>query len=39
MEEKETGVIITTIKLKIQFADVDRPFAGARTLRGTISAG
>jgi len=39
MEEKETGVIITTMKLKIQFAEVDRPLAGALILSGTISAG
>ncbi len=39
MEEKDTGVIITTMKLKAQFADVLRPLAGARMRRGTISAG
>jgi hypothetical protein len=39
MEENATGVIITTMKLKIQLALVERPFEGARTLRGTISAG
>ena len=39
MEEKETGVIMTTMKLKAQFADVLRAFAGARIRRGTISAG
>jgi hypothetical protein len=39
MEENATGVTITTMKLKIQLALVERPFEGARTLRGTISAG
>lgn len=39
MDEKETGVIITTMKLNAQFADVERPFAGARIFKGTISAG
>jgi hypothetical protein len=39
IDEKETGVIITTIKLKAQFAEVDRPLAGARIFKGTISAG
>lgn len=38
MDEKETGVIITTMKLKIQLAEVERPLAGARMRRGTISA-
>jgi len=36
---KQTGVIITTRKLEIQLADVERPFARARIRRGTISAG
>ncbi len=31
--------LLTTRKLKIQFAEVDRALAGARILRGTISAG
>lgn len=39
MVAKATGVIMTTMKLKIQFADVDRAFAGARIRSGTISAG
>jgi hypothetical protein len=34
-----TGVIITTMKLKAQLADVDRAFACARIRSGTISAG
>jgi hypothetical protein len=36
---KATGVIMTTIKLKIQFADVESALAGARIFNGTISAG
>ena len=39
MEEKETGVIMTIMKLKAQFALVYRALAGARICRGTISAG
>lgn len=39
MFSNATGVIITTMKLKIQLADVEIPFAGARILSGTISAG
>jgi hypothetical protein len=39
MVSKATGVIITTIKLKIQFPLVARALVGARILRGTISAG
>ena len=39
MDENETGVIITTRKLNAQLADVDKAFAGALILRGTISAG
>ena len=39
MLEKLTGVIITTIKLNAQFADVLTAFAGARMRSGTISAG
>lgn len=35
----ETGVIITTMKLKAQFALVDSAFDGARIFNGTISAG
>jgi hypothetical protein len=39
IELKETGVTITTMKLKIQFAEVDNAFAGARIRSGTcISA-
>ena len=34
-----TGVIMTTMKLKIQLEDVARAFAGARIFSGTISAG
>lgn len=36
---KATGVTITTMKLKIQFAVVEMAFAGARIDRGVISAG
>lgn len=32
---KATGVIMTTMKLKIQLAEVDNAFVGARILRGT----
>ena len=39
IDENATGVIITTMKLKTQFADVDNALAGALILRGTISAG
>jgi hypothetical protein len=39
IEENDTGVTMTTMKLKIQLALVERPFDGARTLSGTISAG
>lgn len=39
IEENDTGVIMTTIKLKAQFALVDTALAGARIRRGTISAG
>lgn len=35
IELKDTGVIMTTKKLKIQLADVDRALAGARIRRGT----
>lgn len=36
---KDTGVIITTMKLKAQLALVDKALLGARIRRGTISAG
>ena len=39
MDENETGVIMTTMKLKAQLADVDNALAGALIRRGTISAG
>jgi hypothetical protein len=39
MVSKATGVIITTMKLKIQLPLVARALVGARILRGTISAG
>ena len=39
MDAKATGVIMTTMKLKIQLAEVARAFVGARIRRGTISAG
>lgn len=39
MLAKAGGVTITTIKLKIQFAVVEMALAGARILRGVISAG
>lgn len=39
IELKLTGVIMTTMKLKAQFADVDKALAFARIRRGTISAG
>lgn len=39
MFAKAGGVIITTMKLKIQLPEVDRAFVGARMRRGTISAG
>jgi hypothetical protein len=35
IELNATGEIITTMKLKIQLADVDRALAGARMRRGT----
>lgn len=35
IEEKETGVIMTTMKLKIQFPEVAKALAGARIRRGT----
>ena len=38
MVSKATGVIITTMKLKIQLAEVARALAGALIRRGTISA-
>lgn len=39
MVSKATGVIMTTMKLKIQFADVDSPLLFDRIRRGTTSAG
>ena len=39
IDVKATGVIMTTMKLNAQFADVDKAFAGALIRRGTISAG
>lgn len=39
MLENATGVIMTTMKLKIQLALVDKAFVGARIRSGTISAG
>jgi hypothetical protein len=36
MELNAIGVTMTTMKLKIQLADVDRAFAGARIRRGTL---
>lgn len=39
MLENDTGVIITTMKLKIQLAEHDRALAGALIRNGTISAG
>jgi hypothetical protein len=39
MVENATGVTMTTMKLKAQFAVVDMAFAGARMLKGVISAG
>lgn len=39
IEENAGGVTMTTIKLKTQLADVDTALAGARILKGTISAG
>lgn len=39
MLAKATGVIMTTMKFQIQLPDVERALAGARILRGTISAG
>lgn len=39
MEEKETGVIITTMNFQIQLPDVDTALAGTRIRSGTISAG
>jgi hypothetical protein len=39
MELKATGVTMTTMKLKIQFAVVEMAFAGARMSSGVISAG
>lgn len=38
IDVNETGVIMTTMKLNAQFAEVLNPFAGARIRRGTISA-
>jgi len=35
MELKETGVIMTTMKLNAQLAEVERALAGARIRRGT----
>lgn len=35
MVSKATGVIMTTMKLKIQLAEVDKALVGARILRGT----
>jgi hypothetical protein len=39
IEENDTGVIMTTIKLKAQFALVDNALAGAQIRKGTTSAG
>jgi hypothetical protein len=39
MFAKATGVTITTMKLKAQFAVVEIALAGARMERGVISAG
>ena len=39
MLEKDTGVIMTTMKLNAQLAEVATALAGARILSGTISAG
>lgn len=36
---RETVLTMTTIKLKIQLAEVESALAGARILSGTISAG
>ena len=36
---KQSVYLLTTRKLKIQFAEVDKAFAGALIFKGTISAG